>query len=263
LNLLLLKLTLAPLLVSIGTLAGRKWGPRVGGFVAGFPNTGGVIIFIIALEQGTDFGAHTAHATLLGLIALAAFNPAYVWTALRYPIWLSMVAGWAAFVAVMLLLKNWHPSLAVALGASLLALNAARYFLPKLAEPKSAPVASSWDLPLRMGASVAMVLGLTGVAKLLGPSWSGLLTPFPVTSTVLAVFAHQSQGPAGAERMLKGILLALNAVALYMGVLALTLPSLGLGLAFGLALGLGGFLQFLVFFSTRSAPALTVYDPAA
>jgi len=245
--LLALKLTLAPGLVAIGTLAGRKWGPRVGGFVAGFPNTAGPDIFHITLQQGADFGAKTAHSALLGLIALAAFNPAYVWTALRAPIWASLAAGWAAFIAVMVLLKSWEPPLWLALLAAWAALNAARYSLPKLKEPARGPAATAWDMPLRMGAAISLVLALTGAAHLLGPAWSGLLTPFPVTSAVLAAFAHQQQGPGGAERMLKGILLALNAVALFMAILAFSLPSLGVARAFCLALGAGALMQFIVY----------------
>ncbi len=46
---LLLKLTLAPLLVAAATLVARKWGPRVGGLLLGLPLTTGPIFLFLAL----------------------------------------------------------------------------------------------------------------------------------------------------------------------------------------------------------------------
>jgi hypothetical protein len=50
-TLLLLKLTIAPGLVWLGTLVGRRWGPRAGGFVARFANSAGPILFLIAIDS--------------------------------------------------------------------------------------------------------------------------------------------------------------------------------------------------------------------
>jgi hypothetical protein len=48
-NLLLYKVTLAPLLVIGATLAGRKWGQTAAGLVAGFPIVAGPILVFFAL----------------------------------------------------------------------------------------------------------------------------------------------------------------------------------------------------------------------
>lgn len=250
-TLLLLKLTIAPGLVWIGTLVGRRWGPRAGGFVAGFPNSAGPILLLIAMEQGVTFGSSTAASGLLGLIALAAFNPAYVWTAMRAPVWLSLLAGWVAFILVMILLKNWHPPLPLALLAALIALNLARYSLPNIPLPEHPPTPSRWDLPLRLLSAALIVLTLTGMAKILGPTWSGMLSPFPVISAVLAAFSHASMGAAGASRTLKGILLALNAVALFMAIVSHFLPTHGIAFSFSLALAAGAVLQYAVYRLTK------------
>jgi len=252
-TLLLLKLTIAPGLVWLGTLVGRRWGPRAGGFVAGFPNSAGPILLLIAMEQGITFGSSTAASGLLGLIALAAFNPAYVWTAMKAPVWLSLLAGWIAFILVMILLRNWHPPLIVALLAALVSLNLARYSLPNLPLPDHTPTPSHWDLPLRLVSAALIVLTVTGTARLLGPSWSGMLSPFPVISSVLAAFSHASLGPAGAARTLKGVLLALNAVALFMAIVSYCLPSHGIAFSFSLALAAGAVLQIAVYQLTKAS----------
>jgi hypothetical protein len=251
LNLLLLKLTLAPALVLMGTLAGRRWGPRVGGFVAGFPNTAGPVLFLITLEQGVDFGAHTAEASLLGLVALSAFNGLYPHAARRWPWWACVPLGWLAYFAVMLALHRAHWPWWVAGAAALAALWLARALMPHLPPPAQAPAPKPYDLPLRAGAAMVMVLLLTGLAHLMGPHWSGLLTPFPVTSAVLAVFAQIDGGAAASERMLDGILVALNAVAVFMVVVAFALPLWGVAGAFAAGLIIGGLLQLAQYFWHR------------
>ena len=59
-----LKLLLAPLLILLATLAGRRWGPAVGGWLAGLPLTSGPVSLILALEQGPEFAARAALGTL-------------------------------------------------------------------------------------------------------------------------------------------------------------------------------------------------------
>jgi hypothetical protein len=54
---LLLKLTLAPLLVAAATLVAQKWGPRVGGLLMGLPLTTGPIFLLLAIDQGPHFAA--------------------------------------------------------------------------------------------------------------------------------------------------------------------------------------------------------------
>ena len=75
--LLILKATLTPLLIAVATLAARRWGPAVGGWVAGLPLTSGPVSVFLAVEQAPAFAAHAACGTLLGLIAVAVFCVAY------------------------------------------------------------------------------------------------------------------------------------------------------------------------------------------
>src|SRR5436309_3554153 len=62
-----------------------------------------------------------------------------------------------------------------------------------------------WDLAFRMLAATAMVVVLTALAPRLGPTWTGLLSPFPVFALVLGVFTHRSEGPGAAARLLRGV----------------------------------------------------------
>ena len=55
--LLLLKIIVVPALIISVTLAGRRWGPRVGGVLASFPLVAGPVLFFLALGQSLGLPA--------------------------------------------------------------------------------------------------------------------------------------------------------------------------------------------------------------
>src|SRR5260370_42337540 len=78
-----LKLVLTPALIGTATLAGRRWGQSVGGWLVGLPLTTGPVAFFIALDHGTAFAAAAVVGSLVGAVAEAAFGVAYGWRAAR------------------------------------------------------------------------------------------------------------------------------------------------------------------------------------
>jgi hypothetical protein len=56
-NILALKLILAPLIIGSASLAGRRWGPAVSGWIVGMPLTSGPVIFIVAVSHDAAFAA--------------------------------------------------------------------------------------------------------------------------------------------------------------------------------------------------------------
>src|SRR5712691_12614652 len=111
-----LKLTLVPAIIACVTLGGRRWGPRIGGWLNAVPMVAGPVLLFLAIEQGAAFAAGAALATLAGLLGVAAFSVAYGWAALRAPWWMALAAGWAAFAVCALLLHDlpWRPVPALA-----------------------------------------------------------------------------------------------------------------------------------------------------
>jgi hypothetical protein len=71
---LLARLLLVPLLVVLLTLAGRRWGPAVAGWLTGFPIVAGPILLLIALEQGPAFASHAALWSLSVVLANVCFG---------------------------------------------------------------------------------------------------------------------------------------------------------------------------------------------
>jgi len=220
-SLLILKLVLTPLLIAAATLAARRWGPAVGGWLAGLPLTSGPVSVFLALEQGQAFAAQAARGTLLGLIAVAAFCVAYTRSA-KDSAWLrSSAIGFSLYLLATLGLSLVSLNLTV---STLLVFALLWVVLVAVGFPASRSSRISapwWDLPLRMTTATMMVLFITGGAEYLGPDWSGLLSPFPVFAFVMAAFSHRQDGAAAAHRLLRGVVIGSFAFASFFVVIAL------------------------------------------
>ena len=233
--LLAFKLLLTPLLVGFVSLAGRRWGPVVSGWLVGLPLTSGPVALFLALALGRSFAASAAQGTLLGLISVAAFCFTYSWLSFRL-IWLACILiSWSTFFIVTFLLQYLIVPLFVAFIIVLCFLALTLRLLPPNSSYVVAVKPASWDTPLRMIVATAFVLVLTGTASLLGPQLSGLLTPFPIYATILATFTHYAQGAASARRLLHALVTGVFSFAVFFFVVAALIVPLGIVLAFILA----------------------------
>jgi hypothetical protein len=392
----LLRLLLVPALVAGVTLAVRRWGPAVGGWLAGLPIVAGPILVFYALEQGSRFAAAASAATLAGLIGTVAFAIAYAGGAARLPWYACMIIGWTVYAAMIVALHALRPALSV----SFVVLVAATLFgramlrrvrsaepglrteapepglrteapepglrteaaepglrteaaepglrteapepglrtepaepglrteaaepglrteapepglrteapepgllrtgatepglrteaaepglrtraaepglrtraaepgpshayvgrVPPKADPPGLPTDAyvgrvpPRDLITRVIATATLVLVLTGLAARLGPAWSGLLSAFPVLTTIVAVFSHTQRGAAAVVAFLNGYLEAIVGFGLFCLVMARTIERVGLGWSLIAALAAQlGWHAVLVYRSTKAA----------
>jgi hypothetical protein len=231
-----LKLVLTPLLVGAASLAGRRWGSSVGGWLIGIPFTSGPVAFFLALDPGPRFAALAAEATMAGAISQAAFCLAYSWTAQRLGWSRSLLAATVGYAAmtVLLILVPLRGGLMFVFIIAVLVLSL--LLMPLREIPPSSRVASPrWDLPARMVVATGFVVVLTGIAPALGSRLAGLLAPFPLYGAVLAGFAHRFEGPGSAVSVLRGLLLGLFAFATFFLFLS-GLLTYGIAAAFALAI---------------------------
>jgi len=240
--LLLLKVVLTPLLIGGATLAARRWGPAVGGLIIALPLTSGPVLFFMSLDQGPAFASEAAVGSLLGLAAIAAFCVAYAAMDRRSGPGPSVVAGAAAFAAAGLVL---HALLGLPLWA-LVVIVVAAVVGATLRVPRSGlrhgPLPRpSWDLPARMVVATCLVVGITALAPVLGPAWSGIIATFPVYLAVMTVFTHRHAGAAAADDVLRGLLAGLYGTAAFYVVVTLGLGAAGIAVTFcaAVALALG------------------------
>lgn len=235
-TLLALKLLLAPLLVVGSSLAGRRWGPRLGGILVVLPIVAGPILLIVHLEHGSRFAAQAASAATLGIVPLAVFALVFAYVSRRFG-WLpTLAAGWVAVLVVDLGLAQLTPPAPVSLLLALAALHGAGWLLRRLDAPT--PVSQPlprWDLPARAVATGALVVLITTLADVLGPTATGVLAPFPIALSVVCGFAVAQNGHGGVLALLRGIVPGLDGFALFCFLVAVTIDRWGAALSFGLA----------------------------
>ncbi|HEY7350617.1 MAG TPA: hypothetical protein VH599_20070 [Ktedonobacterales bacterium] len=231
---LVLKLILTPALIGAASLAGRRWGSTVSGWLVGLPLTSGPVAFFLALNHGAAFAAAAAVGTLTGTMSQAPFCLTYGWLARRSGWPLTLGIGYLAFAAATVALQNLAIPLVWLFLLVITALVLALCLMPRGAEstPKAAPPPPRWDIPARMVVATAFVLLLTGLAPVLGARLTGLLAPFPLYASILAVFAHRLQGGASAVKVLRGLLFGLFAFAGFFLALALLIERVGIAPAF-------------------------------
>jgi hypothetical protein len=233
-SILALKLVLTPVLIAGASLAGRRWGHAVSGWLVGFPWTTGPVAFFIALERGTSFATATALGALAAAIAEAAFCLTYAYVARRAAWPVALAAATVAFGIVGGALQN--PALALVPAAMVVfaTLVVALRLMPRAAAAVSAPPPPRWDLPVRMVIATVLVLAITESAGMLGPRWSGTIAAFPLYAAILTVFAHRT-GAAPAVQVLRGLLWGLFGFAAFFLVLAALLEQAGIAAAFAAA----------------------------
>jgi hypothetical protein len=259
------KIVLAPTFVMGASLAVRRYGARIGGLIGGLPVVAGPILLVFALEHGRAFAAGASAATLLGIVSLIAFILVYSRLAVGAHWAASLLLGWGAFFAMTAALSALAVSPPLALGCVLAAVGVALLALPRSSrgaqlseaippgwdlpprgasalapahsrgERGGAALPPSWDLPLRGLSALALVLALTALAGQLGAKLSGLLAPFPVIASVLAVFTHALHGQDDLLRIMRGFVLGLVAYALFCFALAEALAATSIAASFAVA----------------------------
>lgn len=235
---LILKLLLVPALMAGVTLAGRRWGPGVAGWLSAFPVIAGPILLFMALEQGAAFTATASVGTLTAVLANLAFGIAYARAATRYAWPGCLAAGLSTYFLCVAALRQDAPSLTpTALLVVLALLLAPKLYPAASASADQPPSRATSDLGLRMLAGALLTALVTQFAANMGPGLSGMFAMFPVMGSVLTVFTHRHEGPAAATRLLKGMVLGYYAFSVFCTILALTLPSLGVAPSFLMGLG--------------------------
>lgn len=234
-NILALKLIMAPLIIGSASLAGRRWGPAVSGWIVGMPLTSGPVIFFVALSNGTTFAESAALGVLSGGISLVLYAMTYSWVATRFPWYVSIAASLTVFSLSTLYLQSITVPLLVIVPVVALAIVAGLTFMPKGEVEPGESKLSQWDIPVRILIGTSFILLITGIAPFIGSRMTGLLTTIPLYVTILSIFAHRDYGPAAAAHVLRGLLYGMFAFTGFFLVLSLLIENSTLAVSFGLA----------------------------
>ena len=145
-NLLAVKLIVTPLMILAASLAGRRWGEALGGWIVGLPLTSGPVAAFLAVERGANFAAEASAGSLAGAIAQVAFVGGY---ALAAP-WgwpAGLIAGAVAYAGAALVLQAAALALTTLFILSLAALALGLAALPRDRRASAPSLAPWWEFP--------------------------------------------------------------------------------------------------------------------
>ncbi len=234
-----LKLIVTPLLMWAVSLASRRWGGLLGGLLSGMPITSALVMVFLSLEQGSGFAVKAVPGALAGLAAVQASYVCYLFASRRggiVPTVLVALAGYAGVAWLLTHLGSLTLSIVLALCLIALLVWASGREVPpaQLLQIK----ARWWEIPLRMVAATSLLMLTTGTAEWLGPAVSGMLAPIPVIAWPLVVFSHVQGGRFSMAGMIRGNAIGgVGVIAFYLFI-GQCLQTLGIVLAFGLAIAL-------------------------
>ena len=231
-----IKVILVPLLVTAVSLTARRFGPRIGGFLATIPIVAGPLILVITLEQGASFAKHAALGALQGLLSVIAFSLAYALSSRRCSWWQSMFISWMAFGICTSISAVTPLEPLSALILLLLTLMSSSLILRELVTTEAAATQSPLLLVPRVTASLFLVLTVSGLSALLGPKVSGLLAPFPIVGTILCTFIHRHEGFLAVRRLLVGYVEGIYGYAAFFFLVELFVENHPIWITFSIAL---------------------------
>lgn len=233
---LLLKLTLIPLAVLALGIMERLHGPRVAGWLSGFPVVAFPLLLFVTLDHGGAFGSASALGAWYGLVAWLSFAMTYSWCSRRlHWLWCLVIsfAVWTVMAIAMLeaqKLSAWTELLPV------LAFIVALVSYPRGEASDEQREHVWWGLPARMIAGAVLTVVVTQFSESLGSRWSGMFSTFPMLGSVIAVSNHIQYGPRAVQEAVAGMSMGLASIGAFCFVLYLLLPTASMWTAFGLAL---------------------------
>lgn len=233
-NTLLIKIVMMPVVIGGVTIASKKWGNLVGGMIASMPWIAGPIMLFFTLEQGVAFAVSSVSGVMMGIVGVLAFCFAYIYSAMRSKWYISLLMAYLAFIftTVSLIFFENHVGLDVWFGIVIFLSFVGMIFFPKLERKESTGQSLKYDIYLRMIIITVFVTLITYLAQLLGPTWSGILTPFPIITAILAAFTHYTQGAYGTSVILRGMLTGFIGFASFLYLQAKLLPHFPIGVTF-------------------------------
>lgn len=233
-----LRLALVPAAVWLASLAARRWGHAVSGYLGGLPLIGGPITLFLAIDLGASFAARSALFTLAAIVAQAAHLLAVAHVGRRRGWAAALVSGWLAFTAVALAVTALPVTPAIALALAAAGLAAAWRWLPRPQGAGSAPPIPPAELRLRLLGAFVFAALIVWSAPRLGPVASGILLSVPVTGSILPPFTLALHGPDALARLARGFVVGLSGFAAFFLVIAVTLPQWGATASFAAAVPL-------------------------
>lgn len=219
-----------------------RFGPLVGGVIAGLPIGLGPGFYFLLEDASAEFLAQAATSSLLALGATQVFLATYISLANRLlPVVAVGVASlvWAVSATALSRLEPGTITAAVIFAA----LTFAAYQFGKrfqFSEVRQKAKEGLGLLALRASLAGLLVAGVTSAAQLLGAAMTGVLLAFPIGYALIAFTIHKRFGTANVVAMLHSTIIGTLGLASFCVGLSLALErfSNGTALVVGLLVSL-------------------------
>ena len=232
----LLKLALVPTAVWIASLAARRWGHAVSGYLGGLPLIGGPITFYLALDHGATFAAQSALVTLAAILGQAAHLLAFAHGARVAPWPFALAAGWTSFAVVSIGVATLPLTPTIALALAVAGLMLAAWALPRVHGVPTLPRIPAIELWLRLGAALLLAIVIFLSAEAFGPVVSGVLLSVPVTGSIMPPFTQAMYGREALARLTRGFVIGLTGFTAFFFTIAVGVVEWGVAAAFTAAI---------------------------
>ena len=241
-----LRLALVPAAVWLASVAARRWGHSVSGYLGGMPMIGGPVTLFLALDLGPAFVAQSALFTLGAIAAQSAHLMTLAHMAQRHRWMVMLASGWASFAlaATAVSFVPLTPPVAAVLAFGTLAL--AWRNLPREHVEATRPAIPPLELRLRLVVAFALAAVIVFAAPVFGPVVSGILLSLPITGSIMPPFTLALYGPNALVRLVRGFVLGLCGFAAFFLVIATTVVAWGVSLAFTVAVAAAVVALFIV-----------------
>ncbi len=222
------------------SLVAENVSPKVAGILSGYPLGTAIALFFIGIENGQAFAAQSAVYAIAGFSASLVLVYCYYQAALRVSQSAILLPGTLAVLGFLLAAGLLSQVSAGLVGGLLVSVGAIVFFALRFRVIENALVADKvklthWVLIIRAIAAAAMVLAITGVAKVVGANLAGSLAAFPVTLFPFLLIIHKTYGRAQALTIIKNYPYGLGALIVYTLSVSFTYPSYGVALGTGIS----------------------------
>lgn len=184
----------AAFVVSASVITERS-GPVIGALVATLPISAGPSYVFLALDHDAAFIAEGALASLPINAATAVLALTYVVLAQRRNMLVSCGGAIAVWIALAMLVRTVHWSLAGGLIANAVAFAACLPLMRRFRHVKMPLITRRWyDIPLRASLVATLVAIVVTLSRWVGPVVSGTIALFPVVFTSMMLILHPRIG---------------------------------------------------------------------
>jgi hypothetical protein len=234
---LVLRMAVAAAFVVTASFITERSGPAIGALIATLPISAGPSYVFLALDHDASFIADGALASLPINAATLLLGLTYVLLAQRHGALISWGAAVIVWLALALLVRSGHWSLASGLIVNVVALAICIWAQQRYRHVKMPPITRRWyDVPLRASLVAVLVATVVTLSGWAGPTLSGIIALFPIVFSSMMLILHpRIGGPATAAVIANS---AWGLMGLGVAIAMLHVAALHFGSAIGLSLAL-------------------------